>query len=136
MNSLFPDICSDALPQSKDFYVKLLGFTPVFEIDWYVQLQSPRDENLQIAFVRRDHPSVPKGYQQVPQGVVITVETEAVDAVHAEARELGLKMVVDLRSEAWGQRHFMTVDPNGLLVDVVQNIEPTAEFLAEHGLAG
>lgn len=134
MKSLFPDICSDALVESKDFYVSLLGFTPVFEIDWYIQLQSPHDENLQIAFVKRDHVSVPNKYQQTPQGVVITIELENVESYYEKARELDLEIVLELRDEVWGQRHFMTLDPNGLLVDVVQMIEPDAAFLKEHGL--
>jgi hypothetical protein len=58
-----------------------------------------------------------------------------VDAVHARALELGLEIPYALRSEVWGQRHFMALDPNGLLVDVVQLIEPTHEFLEQHGLA-
>ena len=45
MNSLFPDICSDAIEESKEFYTSLLGFKTVFSIDWYVQLQSPTDAN-------------------------------------------------------------------------------------------
>jgi hypothetical protein len=31
-------------------------------------------------------------------------------------------MVLDLKSEKWGQRHFITKDPNGLLIDVIQNV--------------
>jgi len=134
MKSLFPDICSDALQASRDFYVSLLGFSTVFEIDWYIQLQSPHDENLQIAFVKRDHPSVPERFRQTPQGVVVTVELEQVEPYYEKAQELGLEIIQELRDEVWGQRHFMTVDPNGLLVDVAQMILPAPEFMKKHGL--
>ncbi len=134
MKSLFPDICSDALQESKDFYVSLLGFSIVFEIDWYIQLQSPHDENLQIAFVKRDHPSVPERFRHTPQGVVVTVELEQIEPYYKKAQELGLDIIQELRDEVWGQRHFMTVDPNGLLVDMVQMISPTPEFMKEYGL--
>ena len=135
MNSLFPDICSTNLPASRDYYVNLLNFNVVFEIDWYIQLQSPTDENLQIAFVQQKHNSVPKPYQQSPQGVIITVETDNVDLVYHKAIELKLPLALELRDEQWGQRHFMSIDPNGLLVDIVTMIEPTALFLKEHGLS-
>ncbi len=134
MNSLFPDICSTALPESKAFYERLLGFTTVFQIDWYLQMQSPTDPNVQIAFVHRDHHSVPEAYRQPPQGVIVTVELNDVDAVFQRALDMRCDIVLDLRSEVWGQRHFMTRDPNGLLVDVIQLIEPSPEFLQEHGL--
>ena len=135
MNSLFPAICSNAIEESKEFYVSLLGFKPVFAIDWYVQLQSPTDKNLQLAFVRQDHASVPAGFRQSPRGVIVTVEMDDVDAVYKHARRLGCEIVLELRDEIWGQRHFMVRDPNGLLLDLVQMIEPKREFLEAHGLA-
>ena len=135
MKSLFPDICSTNLQASKEFYLSLLNFKVVFEIDWYIQLQSFTDENLQIAFVQQNHNSVPKSYQKSPQGVVITVETDNVDLVYDKANNLQLPLALELRDEEWGQRHFMCVDPNGLLVDIVTMIEPTVQFLNEHGLS-
>ncbi len=128
MKSLFPDICSLNLVESKEFYVSLLGFKTIFEIDWYIQLQSPSLDPIQIAFVDINHPSVPQGYQKTPQGVVVTVEMDDVDKAYQKALDLNLPVIVELCDEEWGQRHFMVEDPNGLLVDVYSMIEPTAEF--------
>ncbi len=136
MNSLFPDICTDDVAASREFYVALFGFRVVFEVQWYAQLQAPADANLQLAFVQREHPSVPDGFRDPPRGVLVTIETQDADAVHERARRLGVEIVQVLRDEVWGQRHFMAKDPNGLLVDVVQPIPPTQGFLQEHGLAG
>lgn len=135
MRCLFPDICSDDLIACRDFYRSLFGFEIVFEIDWYIQMKHPENDALQIAFVRRDHPSVPRGDQDAARGVIVTLETDAVDPVYQRATELGLSPVLSLRDEEWGQRHFMVRDPNGLLVDVVQMIDPSPQFLKEHGLA-
>lgn len=134
MRSLFPDICTDHLTASRDFYVLLFDFTVIFEIDWYIQLQSPQDKNLQIAFVAREHSSVPQTYQQTPQGVIITVEVSNANKVHEKAKALKLTFAQEIRNEDWGQRHFMLVDPNNLLVDIVQMTEPKTEFLKQHGL--
>lgn len=123
MQSLFPDLCTDDITASRDFYVALLGLRVAFENDWYVQLQSPSDPNLQLAFVRRDHDSVPAPFQAPARGVLVTIETDDVDALHERARALGLPIVYPLRDEPWGQRHFMVADPNGLAVDVVKLIE-------------
>lgn len=135
MKSLFPDICSRDLVESKEFYVSLLGFKVIFEIDWYIQLQSPSVESIQIAFVDINHPSVPKGHQKAPQGVVVTVEVDDVDAVYQKALNLKLPVIVELCDEEWGQRHFMVEDPNGLLVDVYAMIEPAPGFAEQYGLA-
>lgn len=132
MNSLFPDICTKNISTSKDFYIGLFDLEVLFDIDWYVQLKSPQDDNLQIAFVDLNHDSVPKGYQKVSQGVVITIETDNVDELYKKAQTLKLPMVMELYNEEWGQRHFMLEDPNGLLVDVYKAIEPSQSFMENY----
>jgi hypothetical protein len=47
----------------------------------------------------------------------------------------GFKIVQSLRDEDYGQRHFFAVDPNGVLLDVIERIPPTPEWLAANGLA-
>jgi catechol 2,3-dioxygenase-like lactoylglutathione lyase family enzyme len=137
MTSLFPDICTDDVAASRAFYVELFGFRAVFEADWYAQLQAPENPTLQLAFVKRGHASVPKGFgDESPRGVLVTIEADDVDALHARARALGVEIVQPLCDEEWGQRHFIAVDPNGLLVDVVKMIQPSEAFLREPVLAG
>lgn len=132
MNSLFPDICTHKLSESKKFYTSLLDLDIVFEIDWYIQLKSPFDDNLQIAFVDTNHCSVPNGHQKTSQGVVITIESDSVDGLYNKAKELNLPIVMHLCDEEWGQRHFMTEDPNGLLVDIYRSIEPSQSFMEQY----
>ena len=132
MNSLFPDICTKDLEASREFYTALFDLDVLFEIDWYVQLKAPHDENLQIAFVDINHDSVPAAYQKASQGVVITIETEYVDDLYEKAQKLNLPMIMSLRDEEWGQRHFMVEDPNGLLVDVYKSIEPAQSFVENY----
>lgn len=134
MTSLFPLTCSDDIRADRDFYTGLLGMKVVFENDWYVQLQDPENPAVQLAFVTRGHESVPAGHHGRPDGVIVTIELDDVDAVHARAHEQGLPIVQALRDEPWGQRHFMTQDPSGLLVDVVKLIPPSEEYA--QGYAG
>jgi catechol 2,3-dioxygenase-like lactoylglutathione lyase family enzyme len=132
MASLFPVVCTDSPSACRDFYRELLDMKVAFENDWYVQLQHPEDARIQIAFVQRGHASVPDGYRNAPDGVLVTFEGDDVDAIHARAQKLALPLVLPLRDEDWGQRHFITRDPAGLLVDVVQLIAPTAEYAGSY----
>ncbi len=132
MNSLLPVLCVRSVTDNQHFYQTLFELRAAFEIDWYVQLQSTDNEAIQIAFVEMDHPSVLKPYQQTPAGTVITLEVDDADSYYQRANELELKVVLPLRDEEFGQRHFMVEDPNGLLVDVVKLIEPSAEFKAHY----
>ena len=130
MNALFPDIQAPCLPESRDFYVRLLDMEVVFDSDWYVLLRDPRRPRLQLAFVAHDHHSVPAAARGPARGLLVTVEVDDVDSVHDRAREMGAEIAQELRDEEFGQRHFMAFDPNGLLVDVYQPIPFSAAFLA------
>jgi hypothetical protein len=37
-----------------------------------------------------------------------------------------------LRSEDFGQRHFLTADPNDVLIDVIQPISPSNEYQEDY----
>jgi hypothetical protein len=41
-------------------------------------------------------------------------------------------MHLPLRSEDFGQRHFITSDPNGVLIDVIKVIPPSAEYASQY----
>jgi catechol 2,3-dioxygenase-like lactoylglutathione lyase family enzyme len=116
---LLPNICTDKLEETRDFYARLLGFIVGFEHQgWYVQMASPADPRLQIGIVRRDHEFTPKAFQREAQGVIISVQVEDVDAAHAAALERGFAIAQALRDEGFGMRRFMVADPNGLLVNL------------------
>jgi len=127
-DSIFPVVASDRLEESRDFYAGLLGLDVVFESGWYTLLRSPEAPTVQLGLVEREHPSVPDGFRDAPRGVIVTVEAPDVDAVHERAVARALPIVLTLRDEEFGQRHFMTRDPDGALVDVVTPIPMSREF--------
>ena len=53
------------------------------------------------------------------------------DALYAEFQAAGLPILQTLRDEDFGQRHFITADPNGVLIDVIKPIPPTEEYAAQ-----
>ena len=133
MNTLFPLTLTDRLQPAADFYRTLFGFRVVADVGWYVHLRHPDNDAIQIAFIVDDHASVPASHRRAPGGVVITLEVDDAAAHRDTVAEAGHRIHVELRDEEWGQRHFITEDPTGLLVDVVQPIDPSPEFLQRHG---
>ncbi|MBF6620494.1 MAG: VOC family protein [Patulibacter sp.] len=132
--SIYPVLMTDDVPRLHAFYARLLGLTETFVSDWYVSLAADGDADsaAQLAIVYRDHESVPAAYRVPGGGMLVTVEVADVDAIHARAADDGLAFHVPLRDEAWGQRHFVTNDPDGVLVDVVTVIAPSADFAAQY----
>jgi catechol 2,3-dioxygenase-like lactoylglutathione lyase family enzyme len=108
-----PNIASDQLEASRDFYVGLLGFQVAMDMGWILTVVSPSNPTAQLSVVREDA-SAPV----VPQ---ISVEVADVDAVHAEAARRGLALVHPLTDEPWGVRRFFVRDPNGVVLNVVSH---------------
>lgn len=43
-----------------------------------------------------------------------------------------MDVLLPLRYEAFGQRHFIVKDPNGVMIDVIQPIPPDPTYLAQY----
>lgn len=130
MTGLFPTLCAADVEAARDFYIRLFDFRVVFDSGWYVQIEAPSVSSAQIGIVERDHQSVPEQFRRDPAGMIISIEVDDVDAVHERVLQEGLAVPLPLRDEDFGQRHFMTVDPAGTLVDVITQIAPSSEYAA------
>ena len=130
--SIYPVIGTDKIIASRDFYTRYFEVDIVFEADWYVSLKSRSNPNYELALLNYRHPSLPEAYRQPAQGILINVEVDNVDEVYRQLKESGLPMVLEIKSEQWGQRHFITHDPNGILIDVIENIPPEGEFAEQY----
>lgn len=133
LKSIFPVIATNSIDEARDFYVKYFGFEVVFDAGWYVQLHGRRMESdvpLELAFMIPNNESLPPSLQHAfdGKGVFITIEVDEVDTLYQELREAGCEAVVELRDETWGQRHFITRDPSGSLLDVVKPIPLAEEY--------
>ncbi len=133
----FVNICSDRLPESRDYYVDVFGFEVMFDSDWFVQLTAPDGGAAAIGVMARDHELVPEPFRYPPQGCFVTIVVEDVETVFRRAGELGVPIVREPRDEFYGQRRLLLTDPNGFLVDVSSPTAPvSAEFAAQQGGTG
>jgi catechol 2,3-dioxygenase-like lactoylglutathione lyase family enzyme len=115
---ILTNICTDNLTKSKDFYVALLGFHVKYDSDWYVQLCSPEDSEIEYGIIQRNHELVPDEYQKAPTGMYVTFVVDDVDAIYNKALELNIPIIQKPRNEFYGQRRFLTKDPDGCLIDI------------------
>jgi catechol 2,3-dioxygenase-like lactoylglutathione lyase family enzyme len=132
VNSFYPVLMTDKIAATRDFYVQHFGFHITFEADWYVSLKSG-DERYELAFVDFHHETVVAAYQTPVQGLLLNFEVENVDAEYDRLiNTVGLPLRRDLLTEEFGQRHFATSDPNGVLIDVIQVIPPSDEYASQY----
>ena len=57
-------------------------------------------------------------------GVIFSIEVDSAEDAYKNAKENSLDIVLELKSEEWGQYHFCVKDPNGIYLDILQSFEP------------
>ncbi|WP_275787186.1 VOC family protein [Pararhizobium gei] len=132
ITSYYPVIMTADVEATSGFYQRHLRFTPVFTSDWYVHLQSTVDETVNLAILNGDHDTIPERGRGLVSGLLLNFEVEDPDALYIEFQAEGLPILKALCDEDFGQRHFITADPNGVLIDIIKPIAPSADFAAQY----
>ena len=130
--SYYPVLLVEDVAATARFYCDNFRFKPLFEADWYVHLQSAEDKRVNIGLVRYDHETVPQAMRKPTTSLLLNFEVKDPDAVHERVVAAGLPILRSLRDEEFGQRHFITADPNGVMIDVIRPIPPSADFAARY----
>jgi catechol 2,3-dioxygenase-like lactoylglutathione lyase family enzyme len=133
LTSFYPVLGATRLAESRDFYTRLFGFEVTFEADWYISLRRDGERPYELALLDFTHPTVPEAYRKPVQGLLLNFEVEDVDA---EWERLvvgeGLKPELGIRTEEFGQRHFIVADPDGVLVDVIKEVPPAESYAGNY----
>lgn len=124
----FPVLATTKLIECRNFYMQYFGFIVVFEADWYIQLVS--ETGIQLGFLQPNHPTQPDFLQAAygGSGLIYSFEVSDVDQEYEKFKKSKMAILLQIKTEEWGQRHFMIKDPSGMVVDVVQHAEPTDEY--------
>ncbi|MCX5570481.1 VOC family protein [Kaistia nematophila] len=129
ITSFYPVLMTGDVAGTAAFYRTHFGFVAAFESDWYVHLQAATDPAVNLAILDGTHATIPEaGRGATAGGLLLNFEVEDVDAAHDRLMAAGLPTLLPLRDEPFGQRHFITSDPNGVLIDVITPIPPDADF--------
>lgn len=130
ITSYYPVIMTADVEGTTAFYKRHFRFEALFTTDWYVHLQSTLDDRVTLAVLDGNHHTIPDSGRGTVAGLLLNFEVEDPDALYAEFQAAGLPILLALRDEAFGQRHFITADPNGVLIDIIKPIPPSAEYAA------
>lgn len=126
-NSFYPVIMTNEIKKCSRFFIKHFDFTTTFEADWYISLID--DNNNELAFLDYTHETIPSGFGLLQNGLLLNFEVDNVDKHYARLKkDLQNKIKLDIKSESFGQRHFIIEAPGKVLVDVIQVIEASDEY--------
>ncbi|HEB93243.1 MAG TPA: glyoxalase [Gammaproteobacteria bacterium] len=127
-SSAFPVFIIEHLGKAKTFYGDHFDFNVVFQNEWYLHLAA--QSGIQVGFMLPNQATQPDIFHapHAGDGVIFSLEVNDADSAYTHAKNSSLDIVLALRSEEWGQRHFSVKDPNGIYVDIVQATEPSEEY--------
>ncbi|MGW7067219.1 VOC family protein [Streptomyces sp. NPDC054855] len=134
LGGFYPVLATRDVATSRDFYTRHFGFEVTFEATWYVSLRRPDAPQYELALLDHAHPTVPAGHRGALQGgLLLNFEVDDVDSEHQRlVAKAGLDEVLPLRTEEFGQRHFIVAAPDGVLIDVITVVPPSQEYAAQY----
>jgi catechol 2,3-dioxygenase-like lactoylglutathione lyase family enzyme len=113
VNRIIADLPVSDIDASRRFYTELFGLSlEEFNLGWVARFTSP-DTGAHLQVVTAD--------ATAPEAPIISVLTPDVDAAYAEAQQLGVEIVHPLTTEAWGVRRFFVRDPDGNVLNILQD---------------
>lgn len=125
--SFYPVLVTGDVTATAAFFRDHFEFDVTFEADWYVSLQR---EKFELAVLDASHETIPGDHRgRSTVGVLLNLEVDDVDAEYRRLVADGpFEALLPIRSEAFGQRHFIIAGPDGVLIDVITPIEPDESF--------
>lgn len=132
LQRFYPVLMVEDIAASARFYREHMGFEPTFESDWYISIKHRENPAYELAVLSPTHETIPEGFRGHCAGnILLNFEVSDAEAEYARLKEAGLRIVLPLRDEAFGQRHFIGVAPGGVMIDVIEEIPPAPEFAGQ-----
>ncbi|RRS01243.1 VOC family protein [Glycomyces terrestris] len=134
LTGFYPVLATGDVAVARDFYTRHFGFEATFAADWYVSLRRPDAPQYELAILDAAHPTVPDGHRAALRGgLILNFEVDDVDAEHRRlVGAAGLTELLPLRTEDFGQRHFIVAAPDGVMVDVITVVPATGEYADQY----
>lgn len=104
---------------------KYLGFSEAMSADGFCSLAHP-EAGFHLIYLRIGLSTfVPASAAGRADGLLVVFTVEDIDADYAALQEQGVEIITPIETEPWGERFFQMADPNGVIYQLVQWVEPT-----------
>ncbi|WP_223626974.1 VOC family protein [Microbacterium sp. EST19A] len=107
---------------------KHLGFSVAMAADGFSSLQHP-DAGINLIYLRTGLSTFKPASAAVnAAGLLVVFTVDSIDEDYARLQGEGVTIVTPIETEPWGERYFQMTDPNGIVYQLVQWVEPTEEY--------
>lgn len=102
-----------------------LGFTEAMAADGFCSLEHP-EAGFNLIYLRTGLASFkPASVAGPADGLLVVFTVDDIDGDYARLQAEGVEVVTPIETEPWGERYFQMTDPNGVIYQLVQWVEPT-----------
>lgn len=109
---------------SAEWVQQHFGFTVAMSADGFSSLQHP-DAGVNLIYLRTGLSTFKPASAAVDaSGLLVVFTVEAIDAEYARLQREGVTIVTPIETEPWGERYFQMTDPNGVVYQLVQWVDP------------
>ncbi|GAA1058293.1 glyoxalase [Agromyces luteolus] len=108
---------------SSGFLQEHFGFEVAMSADGFASLTRP-DSGVNVIFLRAGLPSFKPATHREPAGpgLLVVFVVDDIDAEWARLRHL-IPIATPIETEPWGERYFQVLDPNGIVIQLVQWVD-------------
>ncbi|WP_408994713.1 VOC family protein [Streptomyces sp. 1268] len=116
----------DDVAASQWFFTTHLGYTEQAAAEGFASLTRD-DAAMDIVLLARGTEVLPADQRdQRASGLILAFTTTGLEAEEKRLRSEGVEITMPLREEPWGERLFQVTDPNGVIVQFVEWVTPSA----------
>lgn len=126
----YPIICTKKFVKTVNFYEDYLDFELAFEMEGFSVLKRKDWDDVYLAVIDVEHEAIPDSYRKETQGVILNFPVFDVDMAYDTVYHDGLDIVSQPDNSLCGRKHFFIQDPNGILIDIAQNV-PLSDVMDE-----
>lgn len=119
----YPIICSENFEKTVAFYEDHFDFVPKLEMKGFAILKRENWDNIYLSVIDSNHAAIPEEHKRPVQGLLLNYPVENVVKFYDYAYHEGLTLLSEPKDAACGRKHFYIEDPNGVLIDIAQNID-------------
>lgn len=121
-NFTYPVLCTKKYAQTVNYFEDHFDYAPEFELPNFSILKRKGHDNNYIAIIDDNHEQIPEEFRGSTKGVILTYPVDNINTTYQQLYWEGLNILSEpVEAICKETKHFYVVDPNGILIDIVEN---------------
>lgn len=117
MHRIVPNIYSNEIEKSIEFYTDFLGMELAMDMGWILTFVSKENKKVQISILR-----IEENKMLDNSAVFLSIEVSDIDNWYERAKEQKIAIIYPITSESWGVKRFFIKDPNGVTLNLLSHL--------------